>query len=195
MEQDKEAQDIVNGLEWAERMLVKQKARKCDWKNPADVALWRSQSRAVRANDLLDLLAPSRKCPNCGLLEVDPRQWRADGKVGVAVCVSCYRVLYSSYVAGAGRAPKTMRTVLRRACRLVPMGMVGQIVVEERAGKCRIDCKILARCRCYRGWSQARVAAGWMSVWTYRGWEDGSTKWVSVKKMKKISAAFTQEIV
>lgn len=185
-----DTQDILDGLKWADRVRSRRIARKCDWGNGDDRRLYRANKRVGERSELLDLLAPKRMCPNCG----EPR-WEVNGWVmgkHMAICHVCFNVLRKRYLEASGRSEVRRETVLRRACRPVPVALLSTVIIEKRGRRCRIDHEKLYRCRTYRGWSQRIVAnrVGGLTEKTLGRWERGQVRWVSVAKMEKILGEF-----
>lgn len=73
------------GQEEAEKWFEKKRSRKCDWSDPADVREWRTELRRRRRDARLP---KDRRCPKCGSIKTDSRQWVVT--VGSAVCRSCW---------------------------------------------------------------------------------------------------------
>ena len=74
----------------AERRLAREMATKCDWDDPDDVSVYRSATRLHERQGLLDLIVPTRICPECEHLMLSSRSWVINKKRTAAVCRSCF---------------------------------------------------------------------------------------------------------
>lgn len=86
-----ESRDILAGAEKADAAHQRHTERKCDWDDPTDVALYRSELRGEDRQSLLDALVPDRYCPLCQQLFIESRQWVLSKNRTKAMCRSCYQ--------------------------------------------------------------------------------------------------------
>jgi transcriptional regulator with XRE-family HTH domain len=73
----KQTKLMMDDLQRKEDQYIRECLRKCDWKNPEDVAEYRADLRSKRRTVILP---KDRKCPLCGKLKVSSRQWVARQK-------------------------------------------------------------------------------------------------------------------
>lgn len=78
-------------LEQAQMRLRREMAKKCDWQDAEDVALYRRDKRRKLRQVQLDLLVPQRRCPCCNEIRLGPKQWVVNADQTVICCLSCYR--------------------------------------------------------------------------------------------------------
>lgn len=84
------AADAVKAQHLAEVRLRREMSRKCDWFDPEDVSVWRSEKRRKQRLKTLDRLVKHRRCPVCCELRLGPRQWVINDCGTFAVCKSCH---------------------------------------------------------------------------------------------------------
>ena len=72
----KEQRDILRGIEEAEKSLVKQLQKSCDWHNPEDVAEYKQEKRGIKRTNVLDRLVPDRKCSRCYYVKTGRKEWK-----------------------------------------------------------------------------------------------------------------------
>jgi len=85
-----EEREILDAIAKAEAQEQRDILRRCDWEDPADVALLRSSDRLAARMRAIRRLCQGMRCPGCGDIVLRSRSWvlRNDGES--AVCRSCF---------------------------------------------------------------------------------------------------------
>lgn len=83
--------DTLDAVEKANAALLKAIESKCSWEIPEDVAAYKRDGRLKSRALLLDKIVPTRICPTCRNMKINPRQWVVCH--AIAVCRSCYHTM------------------------------------------------------------------------------------------------------
>jgi hypothetical protein len=86
----KDARDILDGIEDAEKVQQRNLEKKADWDDPLDVALHHEVDRIEIKHRDLKRLVPKRICPHCSRLKPDTSSWIINKKRTFAMCRSCF---------------------------------------------------------------------------------------------------------
>jgi len=92
----RDARDLLEGLRLAENYYSVERFKKCDWDDPDDVSLYKSQKRIARRDETILRLCPDKRCPSCGRIVLQSARWVISKDRNKVICKSCHQRLMNN---------------------------------------------------------------------------------------------------
>lgn len=159
------------GLKSIERRI---KFNRCEWDDPAEVALYARIARSSERNAQLDKLVKNRVCPVCECLKIHSRSWVINKEGTEAICRACFYRCNPP-----GDVDKTSK--------------IDVSIFSEKHVRYRVDHSKFTRARSVIRIGVAEFArnAGWSTSYQYK-LEDGSVKTISADVADVILEVFAR---